>query len=46
MGRRRLPHGEILLVRLQYKQNEVLEQKAAFGIVVLMMNRLFHEEGM
>lgn len=41
MGRRGLPYGEILFVGLQNSQKPLLEEAAAFGIVVMMLNRRF-----
>ena len=46
MGRRGLPYGEILFVRLRTYQRGLLEKKAAFGIVLMMLNRRFHGGGM
>lgn len=45
MGRRRLPDGEGFYVRLQNNQKGPLERVAAFGIVLMMLNRRFHGGG-
>lgn len=42
MGRRRLPYEEVFYVKLQNNQKRPLERVAAFGIVLMMLNRRFH----
>lgn len=41
MGRSGLPYGEVLFVGLQNNQKSMLEEAAAFGIVLMMLNRRF-----
>lgn len=45
MGRRGLPYGKVFFVRLQNNQKGLLEKKAAFGMVLMMLIGGFMEEG-